>query len=91
MGHVACMGGRATHAGLLWGNLKNREYLQNLGVNGRIILQRILKQWGEKISKINLAQDKNTWWVLGNRVMKFLVSYKVEPFLSCTQEGLYSL
>jgi len=49
MWHVG--GRRATHAGVLWGNLKNREYLQDLVVDGRIILKSIFKQQTGKMSK----------------------------------------
>jgi hypothetical protein len=48
MWHV--WGRRATQARVLWRNLKNREYLQDNGVNVRIILKCILKQWAGKTS-----------------------------------------
>jgi hypothetical protein len=35
----------------LWENLKNREYLQELAVDGRVVLKRIFKQWVGKTSK----------------------------------------
>jgi len=42
MWHV--WGRKATHTAVLWGNLKSREYLQDLVVDGRIILKSIFKQ-----------------------------------------------
>jgi hypothetical protein len=42
VGHVACMwgGGRGDmHTGFSWGNLKVRDHLEDLGVDGRIILK----------------------------------------------------
>ena len=33
-----------------WGNLKEREHLEELGLDGRIILKQILKEWD------------NRWW-----------------------------
>jgi hypothetical protein len=42
---------RATNTGVLWGNLKNREYLQDLVIDGSIILKSIFKQWAGKTSK----------------------------------------
>jgi hypothetical protein len=35
---VACMGKREMHTGFWWGNLKEREPLEDLGVDSRIIL-----------------------------------------------------
>jgi hypothetical protein len=33
------------HTGFWWGNLRERDYLENPGVNGRIILNRIFRKW----------------------------------------------
>jgi hypothetical protein len=37
------------HTGFWWGNLKGRNHLENLGVDGRIILKWVLKKWGGKV------------------------------------------
>jgi hypothetical protein len=34
------------HAGFWWGNLKERDNVENLGIDGRIILQMYLKRNG---------------------------------------------
>jgi len=31
--------------GFRWGNLRERHYLEDIGVNGRIILRWMLRQW----------------------------------------------
>jgi len=36
------------HAGISWGNLKERYHVEDLGVDGRIILNRILKDWNRR-------------------------------------------
>lgn len=35
------------HTGFCWGDLKEREYLEDLGVDGRTILKRISKTFEE--------------------------------------------
>ena len=44
-GHVARMGSREECTGFWWGNLRERDYLGDPGVNGRIILRRIFRKW----------------------------------------------
>jgi len=43
-GHTASMGGGA-HAGFWWGNLKDRDHLEDLEVDGKTILKRMLEKW----------------------------------------------
>jgi hypothetical protein len=44
-GHVARMGREEVHTGFWWGNLKERDHLEDGGVDGRIILRWIFKKW----------------------------------------------
>jgi hypothetical protein len=37
--------GEEIHTGIYWGNLKERVYLKDAGVDGRIILRCILLRW----------------------------------------------
>jgi len=37
-GYVARMEGREVHAGFWWGNLRERDYLEDTGIDRRIIL-----------------------------------------------------
>jgi hypothetical protein len=39
------MGRVEVYTGFWWGNLKERDHLENQGVNGRIILQWIFRKW----------------------------------------------
>jgi hypothetical protein len=43
--HVTCMGKGEVHTGLLRGKQRKRDRLEDLGVDGRIILQRIFKKY----------------------------------------------
>jgi len=43
-GHVDCMG-KEMCTGFWWGNLKERDHLDNPGIDGRIILRWIFSMW----------------------------------------------
>jgi hypothetical protein len=43
-GHVACMGAVEVYTGFWWGNLKERDHLEDPGVDGRIILRWICRK-----------------------------------------------
>jgi hypothetical protein len=57
----------------LWEVLKGRDYLKDLGIDGRIILKWIFKEIRlEAVDWIHLA-DRNSWQALVNTVMNILV------------------
>jgi hypothetical protein len=43
-GHVACMGKGEAHTGFWWGNLRDRDHLEDPGIDGRIILGWIFRK-----------------------------------------------
>jgi hypothetical protein len=54
-GHVACGGSERCTQWLWWGDLRERDHFEDLGVNGRIILKWIFKTWvGEWARMIEL-------------------------------------
>jgi hypothetical protein len=46
-----------------------RDHLEDLGVDGRIIVKLIFKKWDGSIDWIDLAQDRDRWRALVNAVM----------------------
>jgi hypothetical protein len=49
------------HTGFWWGNLRKRDRLEDLGVDGRIISKWIFTKWDGGIVWIDLAQDRDRW------------------------------
>ena len=44
-GHVARMGRGEAYTGLWWGKLRERDHLEDPGIDGRIILRWIFRKW----------------------------------------------
>jgi hypothetical protein len=51
------------HSGLWWGDLMERDHLEDLDICGRIILKWISKKWG-RMHLIDLSQARGMWWFL---------------------------
>ena len=56
VGHVARMRNRV-HTGFWWEDLRERDFLEDLGIHGRIILKLILNKWDGGMDGISLAND----------------------------------
>jgi hypothetical protein len=59
------------HAGFCWGNLWEREHLEDLGIYRRIIYSQkcMLEELNEIKDWIDLAEDRDSWRALGNAVI----------------------
>jgi len=44
-GYVVRMGRREAYTGFWWGNLRGRDHLEDLGLDGKIILEWIFRNW----------------------------------------------
>ena len=61
------------HIEFWWRNLKERDHLEALDLDGRVILRWIFKKWDGDMGWINLAQDRDRWRVLVTAVVNLLV------------------
>jgi hypothetical protein len=74
VGHVACMADRRG-SGFWWGNMSERDYLEDPDVDGRIILRWIFRKWDVGYwDWIDLVQDRDRWQALVNVVMNLWVT-----------------
>jgi hypothetical protein len=70
-GHVAHKGKRRVTYGVLVG--KPEGHLENLCIDGRIILKKIIKKCGST-DCISVAQDRDGWRAVVNAVMNLRVT-----------------
>jgi hypothetical protein len=68
-GYVKRMGRGQAPAGFGSGNMRERDYLENLRVDGKITLKRIFKKRDEVVEWLDLAQYRDRWRALINTVM----------------------
>jgi hypothetical protein len=69
------MGRGGAYTGFWWRNLKERDHLEDPGIDKRIILRLIFRTWGVGVCmfRIDLSQDRGSWWALVNGVMNLRV------------------
>jgi hypothetical protein len=61
------------HTGFWWENLKERGQLEDLGVDGKIILKWIFGKWNGVIDWIHMTRDKDKSRALVNAIMNLRV------------------
>ena len=66
-GGVACMGRGEMHTGFWWGNMRERDHLENSGIVGRIILKWIFSKFsvgGGGLDRFDQAEDRDSGGLL---------------------------
>ena len=61
------------HTEFWWGNLKERDHLEDVSVDGMMILKWIFKKWVGTFDWINLSYDKDKWLAVVNTVMNLWI------------------
>jgi len=61
------MGRGQVFSGFWWGDLRERDHLEDPRVEGRIILKWIFRRLDGGLDWFDLAQDGDRWWTLVNR------------------------
>ena len=65
------------HAEFWWGNLRERDHLEDQGIDGRLILKWIFRKWdlGGRggMDWVILSQNKDGWFALVNVALKLWV------------------
>jgi len=56
-----------------WGNLRGRDHLEDTGVDGRIIIRWIFRQYEWGTDYIDVVHDRDRWWALLKVVMHLRV------------------
>jgi hypothetical protein len=67
------MGRSDAHTKFWYENLKERDYLEYLGLDGKIIFMALREQRWENVNLIHVSQYRDRWQALTNIVTKFRV------------------
>jgi len=63
------MGSKETYTGFWWGNVRERDNLEDTSINGKIVLKWIFRKLDGGMDWIDLAQDRDRWRALVAAVM----------------------
>ena len=81
-GHLVRRGRREVHTEFWWGNLKERDHLEDPSLYQTMILRCVFKQWDAGMDWIDLAQDRDRWRAVVYAVMNLRFPYNTRNFLT---------
>jgi hypothetical protein len=83
--HVARIGTGEVHTEFWWGNPRDKDHLEDRGVDGRTIVIRIFKKWVGAVNRIDLVLNKVRW-----RLVEPSGSIKLGNFLTSCEHFSFS-
>ena len=78
------------HKGFWCGNVRERDHLEDPGVDGKIILKFIFRKWDGSKDWNDLVQDRDGWQALVNVVVKLQVTLNVGNLLASCEPVVFS-
>ena len=82
MRHVACMGERRVHTGFWWGNPRERDHMEDPGIDEWSTLKLILRSGDGGMDWIDLVQDRDRRRALVNAVVNCRLTQNAGNFLN---------
>ena len=70
------------HTGFWWGDLRERDHLEDLDIDRWIIVKWIFRKADGGMDWIDLAQGRDSWRAVVNAVMNLRVPYNSGNFLT---------
>jgi len=81
-GHVEFIGDIKMHTIFWLENLTVGFHLEDVGIDGRIILEWMFEKEWRGVDWMHLAQDRDQWWALVNTLISLWVPQKAGNFLT---------